>query len=502
MATTISRTLKEIEQDVKRVDKSFREAQRSAKSLADSLKLDPTNVKLTAGYYDSLRKQVDLCKDKLRLLREEQEKLVAANGESAKTTQKYKDLELAIEQTTVKIRSLEQELDKSTQKVGKFGDTAKKNFSQAQTVANGVGSAFKKILGTATALVGAVIAIGVAFANTADEIAKASKKFGVGTTEWQVLSNQWEQLTGDAQAYASVLQSLTAVSAQAAIESPKLLRILERLGLTFEDLQGLSLNEQLGVYLEALRSCETESERLALATKLFGTSIGPWMAEMAMTGQDAIAQWNAELEAAGILTEEQIKQGEQLADTFSYFKKSIQVMIAESGMELKSLIESLLELAKNLIPLVTTIAKGLNAIGPAGAVAIGVFISMISTLPTLIIMLNALNAAAKQYAAAIISLGILATVSAVGAAALVAANTGGGSSGYTYTPEVVSASQGEQEELVYQGNTSGAGAGSTDNSRVVNYEDNATYNFSISNKMDLDEVLEEIANKKRGMIGG
>ena len=501
MATTISRTLKEIEQDVKRVDRSFREAQRSAKGLADSLKLDPTNVKLTAGYYDSLRKQVDLCKDKLRLLREEQEKLVAANGESAKTTQKYKDLELAIEQTTVKIRSLEQELDKSTQKVGKFGDTAKKNFSQAQTVANGVGSAFKKILGTATVLVGAVIAIGVAFANTADEIAKASKKFGVGTTEWQVLSNQWEQLTGDAQAYASVLQSLSAVSAQAAMESPKLLKILERLGLTFEDLQGLSLNEQLEVYLEALRSCESESERLALATKLFGTSIGPWMAQMAMTGQDAIAQWNAELEQAGILTEEQIKQGEQLADTFNYFKKSIQVMIAESGMELKALIESLLELAKSLIPLITAIAKGLNAIGPAGAVAIGVFISMMSALPTLIIMLNALNAAAKQYAAAIISLGILATVSAVGAAALVAAN-GGSSSGTTYTPEIVSASQDEQEELVYQGNNSGAGAGSTSNSQVVNYEDNATYNFSISNKMDLDEVLEEIANKKRGMIGG
>lgn len=500
MATTISRTLKEIEQDVKRVDSAFRTAQRSAKSLADSLKLDPTNVKLTQGYYDSLRKQIDLCKDKLRLLREEQQKLVDANGDSAKTTQKYKDLELAIEQTTVKIKSLEQELDNANTKVGKFGDNAKKSFSTAQTVANGVGSAFKKMLGTATALVGAVIAIGVAFANTADEIAKASKKFGVGTTEWQVLSNQWEQLTGDASAYASVLQSLTAVSAQAAIESPKLLRILERLGLTFEDLQGLSLNEQLEVYLEALRSCESESERLALATKLFGTSIGPWMAEMAMTGEGAIAQWNAELEQAGILTEEQIRQGEQLADTFSYFKKSVQAMIAESGLELKELVESLLELAKGLIPLITAIAKGLNAIGPAGAVAIGVFISMISMLPTLIIMLNALNAAAKQYAAAIISLGILATVSAVGAAALVAANSGK-SGGTTYSPEIVSASQGEQEELYYQG-ANGAGASSNQNSNVVNYEDNATYNFSINNKMELDEVLEEIANKKRGMIGG
>ena len=501
MATTISRTLKEIEQDVKRVDSSFKAAQRSAKGLADSLKLDPTNVKLTQGYYDALRKQVDLCKDKLRLLREEQDKLVAANGDSAKTTQKYKDLELAIEQTTVKMKSLENELDKSIQKVGKFGDTAKKNFSQAQTIANGVGSAFKKILGTATALIGAVIGIGLAFANTADEIAKASKKFGVGTTEWQVLSNQWEQLTGDASAYASVLQALTAVSAQAAIESPKLQRILERLGLTFEDLQGLSLNEQLEVYLEALRSCESETERMALATKLFGTSIGPWMAEMATTGSGAIAQWNAELEEAGILTEEQIKQGEELADTFSYFKKSIQAMIAESGLELKALIESLLELAKNLIPLVTAIAKGLNAIGPAGAVAIGVFISMMSALPTLIVILNALNVAAKQYATAIISLGVLATVSALGAAALVAANSNGSTRITGTAPEYVGASQDEQEELIYQG-ANGAGASNTSNSKVVNYEDNETYNFSISNKMDLEEVLEEIANRKRGMIGG
>lgn len=497
---TISRTLKEIEQDIKKVDSSFRAAQRSAKSLSESLKLDPTNVKLTQGYYDSLKRQIDLCKNKLQLLRAEQEKLVSANGDSAKTTQKYKDLELAIEQTTVKIKSLENELDASTQKVTKFGDTAKQNFSKAQTVANGVGTAFKKVLGTATALVGVVIGIGVAFANTADQIAKASKKFGVNSTEWQVLSNQWEQLTGDASAYANVLQSLSAVNAQAAMESPKLLKVLERLGLSFEDLQGLSLNEQLEIYLEALRNCESETERMALATRLFGTSIGPWMAEMSMTGSDAIAQWNAELEEAGILTEEQIRQGEELADTFGYFKKSIQAMIAESGVELKALVESLLELSKGLIPLITAIAKGFNAIGPAGAVAIGVFVSMISALPTLIIMLNALNAAAKQYAAAIISLGILATVSAVGAAALV--NAGGHSSTRINAPEIVSASQDEQEELVYQGNNNGAGAGSTSNSQVVNYEDNATYNFSISNKMDLDEVLEEIANKKRGMIGG
>ena len=114
-------------------------------------------------------------------------------------------------------------------------------------------------------------------------------------------------------------------------------------------------------------------------------------------------------------------------------------------------------------------------------------------------MLNALNAAAKQYAAAIISLGILATVSAVGAAALV--NAGGHSSTRINAPEYVGASQEEQEELVYQGNN---GSGSVNNSKssVVNYEDNATYNFSISNEMELDDVLEQIANKKRGMIGG
>ena len=499
MSVTISRTLKEIEQDVKRVDSSLRSAQRSAKSLSESLKLDPTNAKLTAGYYDNVRKQIELCQNKLRLLREEQDKLVAANGESAKTTQKYKDLELAIEQTTVKIQSLENELDKASKKTDQFGDKAKANFSKAQSVVNGVGSAFKKILGTATALVGTVIAIGVAFAETADEIAKAAKKYGVSTTQFQLLSNQWEQLTGDAQAYAQVLQSLTGISAQAAMESPKLLKVLEMLGLTFEDLQGLSLNEQLEVYLEALRSCESEAERVALATKLFGTSIGPWMAEMARVGEGAIAQWNAELEEAGILTEEQIRQGEELADTFAYFKKSIQAMIAESGNELKSLIESLLELAKNLIPLITAIAKGLNAIGPAGAVAIGVFISMMSALPTLIIMLNALNAAAKQYAAAIISLGILATVSAVGAAALVAANSGGSSS-TVYSPEIVGASQDEQEELAYQGNSRTVNGGN--NSSVVNYDDNETYNITINSKMELEEVLEMIAGKKRGMIGG
>lgn len=497
--TTISRNLKDIEADIKACDRAFNSANKSAKSLQQSLKLDPKNTKLLGAYYDTIKDKINACTNKIRLMREEQARLVQNGGSAAMQSDEYKRLEIEIEKATVQVQAMNREINNSTKSVKGFGQMSIQNFVQVTALVKGAQAAFNQIANTAKSLISKVYELGEAFATTSDQIAKAASKYKVTTEQWQVQSFIWERLTGEASAYESVLSAMTSVNAQAAVENAKLQKVLEKLGLTFEDVQNMDPAEALQVYLEALRNCESEAERTALAVKLFGTNMGPWMAQMAGTSSEALDQWMSELGGIGILTDEQIKKGEKLNDVINDFKKSIQIMMAESGEQLEELLRALLETAKQLAPFLLGVAKALNAIGPAGAVAIGVFISIMSVLPTLVIMLNALNVAGKQYATAIASLAVLATVSGLGAAALVGLSSNGAQSssnelGYYSSQEAV--------ELA-----SGSGPSTTNNetnneTKVVNYEDNSSITVNVSNEIDVDDVIEKITDRKRGMIGG
>ena len=502
--STISRSLKTINDEIKACDASFKSASKSAKELSKALTLDPSNAKLIAQRMKELGLQVDACKNKIKLLKEAQEAMIARNGEIAKTSDQYQKLDIEIEKTRVQMEALEREMEKAAKastNVGEVGSTA---LRKIQTVSGGVSKAIGNMVKTATTLVTTLIKIGTSYAETADEIAKASKKYGMSAEEYQIQSNRWQQLTGDAGAYASVLQSLSAINANAELESSRLGAVLERLGLTFDDLKGMSQTEALEIYLEALRECESETERTALATKLFGTSIGPWMAEMAMAGQDAIAEWDKWLEEAGYLTDEQVAKGEKLNDTFEQLRQAIRTAVADAGEQLIPVFQNMVQIAKNLIPLISGIANALAAIGPTGTIVLGVIAAMCSAIPPLVVMLAALNASAKQYVAAFTSLAILGTVAAIGLTALAAGGSYSNEGADSYQLQNASNTLAEEGGLVNGSDavTNNYESTTNDNSRTIYIEDNSTNNYNIDNEMDVDEVIEKIGDARRGMIGG
>lgn len=501
---TISRSLKTINEEIKSCNSNFRTAAKSARELSQALKLDPQNTKLSAAYMGQLRSQVEQATRKIALLREQQQRMVQTNGELARTTDQYQKLDIEIEKTEATIKSLTAQIEKAESATKDLGEKGSSNISTLKTAFGGIKSAVTAAIATFTGIITAVTALGVAYGKTSDEIAKASKQFGVSVETFQYMSNRWEQLTGDANAYQSVLSAIAGLNANAELEMTKLGKVLERLGLTFEDLNGMDAMGAYEIYLQALRECETEAERTNLAVKLFGNSIGPWMAEMATTGTDALAQWDAELENAGIMTQQQIELGEKLNDTFGYLKKTIQVAIAESGEKLIGLFEGLVNLAKNLIPLITGIANALAAIGPQGLIVLSVIAAMCAQIPPLVVMLAALNAGAKQYVAAFTSLAILGTVSAIGLSALAAANASNGSStsGHLVT---ATSSLGTQATVLSGSNSESVTttiSGDTNTSNQTTVEDNSVNNYYINNELDVDEVIERISNARRSMIGG
>jgi len=489
MAIEIARNLKEINDELKTTDAQMKAAARDASSLQRSMKLDPSSTRLTAAHYETLKNQVDLCSKKVQLLKEKQSEMVAANGPDAKLTPQYQRLETQIAQTEAQQKSLNSQMEKTT----------KVDFSY---VKSGLASIGKTVAG----IVGSIVAIGVAYANTASEIADNVKKFGGTAEEWQYQSNAWERLTGDAGAYSEVLSSVISTQANVQKESSKTGNILAQLGLTFDDLKGKSSTEALQIYTSALSKIGDAATRQSIAVALFGETAGIYIANMCSVGADKLSDWNDELTKAGILSNEQVEAGDALADKFSYVKKAVMSLVATYGESLIPTIESFLRVGEGIMPLAKSIADAMNAIGPAGVVALGIFASMCSAIPSLVMMLAALNVAADNIPVAIAAYAALAAATGMAIGGIVGANSSGYSSSSSST-EITSTGAGlsnETSSIANKTSSSDSGASSTSSksTQTTTITDSSVNNYYISKDVDADEVIEKITDRKRSLIGG
>lgn len=461
----ITRTLQNINDEIKSVNSNFKSAQNAANNFAKSLKIDPHNPALLKSYYASIKDEIAACTKKIQLMKEKQDLMVSKNGEGvAKATTQYKELDSKIAATNAKIQELNASLKGSNML----------SFSLLQT-------GLQKVAQTASKIIGTIVNIGQSYAETATAISKSSKMFGVSAEEYQKQAYAWEKVTDDAEAYNTVMNATLGVVSKVSTGNQKVVTDLANVGLTLEDLKGKSSQETLSIITSAISKLGTEAERQAASLALFGNTAGVYVTQMAETSTEAVQGWKNELQESGILTDEQVAKGANLAKTFEKIKMSIKAMVASMGEALVPLFEQFGELIKNVAPTLTAIAKGLSAIGPAGVVAVGAFMSMMSLLPTLVATMIAFK----------YSIGDIGN--AIGALALLSAAVGIGAG---ITAKAIMAVNGSKAAL--SGSTYSTYHETTNkNSSVTNstYNDNSTQNYTITKEADADKVLEKINEK-------
>ncbi len=461
----ITRTLQSINDEIKTVNSNFKSAQNAANNFAKALQVDPHNPALLKSYYAAIKEEIAACTKKIQLMKEKQDMMVSKNGEGvAKATKDYKELDAKIAATTSKITELNAALQGS-------------NMLSFSLVKQGL----QEVLATATKIVSTIKSIGTTYAETATSISKNSKMFGVSAEEYQKLSYVWEKVTDDAESYNTVMNATLGVVSKVSTGNQKIQTDLATVGLTLEDLKGKSSQETLTIITEAISKLGTEAERQAAALALFGNTAGTYVANMAETSASTISKYSSEMEKAGILTDEQVQKGTELSKTFTKIKASIQQMIATAGEALIPLFEQFAKLITDIAPLVETLAKGLNAIGPAGVVAVGAFISIMSILPTLVATMAAFKYSIGDIAHATGTLALLAAAVGIGAGITTAA---------------ITAATGASSKLADTTNTTYQRTSNT-NSNVTNnyYNDSSTQNYSITKEADADEVIEAINEK-------
>lgn len=347
---TFAQALKDIATQAKVMDSEMRAAASAVDKEADSQKKAQQQHEVLTKRIEEQRKIVE----RLKAVMEDSAK---QNGEDAASTQKAK---IAYNDAVTALNNMEGQLKETTDQMkGYSSETSKseKTTSGAseafKKVASGIATAAKAIATATAAIAAAAVAAGKALYNMAqetasygDEIEKNSQKVGLSYESYQ----KWDyamQLAGtEMSACTTGLKTLTNTFDDANNGSAGAVEKFERLGLSLEDLQGLSREDVFGQVVNALQGIESETEKAALANDLFGKS-----------GQDLLPLLN--------MTADELAGAMQEAEDYGMIMSDEAVTASADFQDALTKLQGALSGAKNsmmgdLLPAITLLVNGFS----------------------------------------------------------------------------------------------------------------------------------------------
>lgn len=309
------------------------------------------------------------------------------------------------------------EYDKGLQEAEGKVDSFKEKWSKGtESIAKGI----KNIgvgIGTFTALGAGAFKAADGVSKNLDNIDKMSQKLGLSTDAYQ----EWNyvmQISGTSIDNMSMgLKTLTNKFDDAVNGSDSAIQTFNRLGLSMEDIQGLSREDLFSQVIFAFQGMEDSAERAALANDLLGRSgqeLAPLFNTSAEETQELIKQVR---DLGGVMSNDAVKQGarfqdsltslktafqgaasdlfEKLIPAISDFMDKVSNFIAEGGLD------RIIETLQNLAPVIMTVVTAF-----AGFKIVSGIISLVQGLSTVFGVLNAVMAA-NPIGAVVLAIGAL-----------------------------------------------------------------------------------------------
>lgn len=122
-----------------------------------------------------------------------------------------------------------------------------------------------------------------------DEIDKMSQKIGISANAYQEWSYVFERSGADVNNLQAGMKTLSAVITDAGNGSKSAAEKLSAVGISLEEINGLSQEDQLALVIERLQGMGSGAERTAAATDLLGRSATDMAAVLNMTAEDTQA---------------------------------------------------------------------------------------------------------------------------------------------------------------------------------------------------------------------
>jgi hypothetical protein len=241
----------------------------------------------------------------------------------------------------------EQSIKKLQTSAKRFGDQSGRSTAEAQRGFRRLGTAIRNMatraranlsslvermgglktiaLGAGAAIAGAALGV-FRFVDSQtkaiDETNKLSKSLGIGVEELQRLQFAASQSGVSSEALSLSMRTLNKnLLAAKHGGGDAFNKALERIGLSFKDLDGLSRTQQIGLIGDALKIVGDDAERSALAAEIFGSRAGPELATMLAEGTAGLEALTAS--AQGVLTQEDADRATEFQDRLGEVKNQI-----------------------------------------------------------------------------------------------------------------------------------------------------------------------------------
>ena len=218
-------------------------------------------------------------------------------------------------------------------------------------------SAGTKMAAMGAGIVGPIFASAAAFANVGSALFDMSKRTGVATESLSVLQFAAEQTGTDMGGVETALKKIQKAIFAAGTGSKEAAEALAMVGLSAEDLAGMSADQQMGKIADGLMAIQDPGTRAAVAMQIFGKS-GTAILPMLEGGSAGMAAFADEAKRLGLIMDtETAAKADALGDAIDSVKSSMKMAFIQVGSA--------------VAPILTQLAQGLAIV----AANVGKFIS-------------------------------------------------------------------------------------------------------------------------------
>ena len=293
------------------------------KAVDSLLKLDPTNTELLAERQKLLSQNVETTSKKLEMLKAAQEDVnkafsagsisdseyIAFQRELVNTQKRLDDMTKTEDDAASATKNLAKEVDGADAESGKFGETLKNGVvagaKMAATAVAAVGTA-------ATAAVTGVVKMASDTAQLGDEIDKQSQKLGLSAEAYQ----EWEFIMEHSGSDIDKMSTSMKKLAEAATEpSDAVTAAFQKIGMSMDEVAGMSQEELFSATITALQGMESSSERTAIANDLLGKSAMDLGALLNTSAADTEAMRQQVHELGGVMSDDAVKNSAAFQDS-------------------------------------------------------------------------------------------------------------------------------------------------------------------------------------------
>lgn len=305
---------KEFKKALSDINSSFKLLGSEMKLVESQFSKNDTSVQALTARNTVLNKGIEAQKQKIETLRSALENAASSFGENDKRTQAWQiqlnnaeaalnnmerevsDNEKAIDAMSDEMGDAENAADKlgdEVEETGQQSDEAGGKFEKFGSVMKSVG---KALAVTMAAIGTAAVAAGKKLWDMANDVAEAgdaidktSQKIGISAESYQEWDYVFQRCGADVNNLQTGMKKLSGVITDAAGGSDSAAQKLSAVGLSIEDLNGKSQDEQLSIVIAALQDMESGAARTAAANDLLGKSATDMAAVLNMTAEETDA---------------------------------------------------------------------------------------------------------------------------------------------------------------------------------------------------------------------